>query len=67
MVSVIYTQSDLLQQEVYLVDRIENGNREKMSHLKCVCYVRPTPDNLRFLTEELSRPKYGEYHLCKFA
>jgi len=32
-----------------------------MRHLKCICLVRPTPDTIQHLVNELRDPKYGEY------
>ncbi|UQC78060.1 Sec1 family protein [Colletotrichum lupini] len=63
IVSTAITQSALLNHEVYLIDRIDNANREKMRHLRCLCLVRPSPDSIQLLIDELREPKYGEYHL----
>ncbi|ORX98635.1 Sec1-like protein [Basidiobolus meristosporus CBS 931.73] len=63
IVSVVATQSFLLAHETYLVDRIDNKGREKMKHLKCVCFLRPSHESVQHLIEELRDPKYGEYHL----
>jgi len=63
IVSTAITQSALLNHEVYLIDRLENQSREKMRHLRCLCFVRPTPESIQFLIDELREPKYGEYHL----
>lgn len=62
-VSTAVTQSALLNHEVYLMDRLDNPNREKMRHLRCLCFVRPHPDSIGLLIDELREPKYGEYHL----
>ncbi|KAF3926061.1 hypothetical protein ABW20_dc0109127 [Dactylellina cionopaga] len=63
IMSTATSQSTLLQHEVFLIDRLENVNREKMRHLKCLCFVRPSPDSIQLLVEELREPKYGEYML----
>lgn len=34
-----------------------------MRHLKCICFVRPTPATIQCLVEELREPKYGEYSI----
>lgn len=57
------TQSLLLKHEVYLIDRIDNANREKMRHLGAIVFVRPTSDSIQFLVDELRNPKYGKYEL----
>lgn len=61
--STAITQSALLNHEVYLIDRLDNQAREKMRHLRCLCFVRPSPDSIQLLIEELREPKYGEYYL----
>ncbi|KAI9746576.1 MAG: vacuolar protein sorting-associated protein 45 [Claussenomyces sp. TS43310] len=63
IVSTAITQSALLNHEVYLIDRLDNQNREKMRHLRCLCFVRPSSDSIQFLIDELREPKYGEYNL----
>ncbi|KFZ06991.1 hypothetical protein V501_06895 [Pseudogymnoascus sp. VKM F-4519 (FW-2642)] len=61
--STAITQSALLNHEVYLIDRLENQNREKMRHLRCLCFVRPSAESIQYLIDELRDPKYGEYNL----
>ncbi|KKY25468.1 putative vacuolar protein sorting-associated protein 45 [Phaeomoniella chlamydospora] len=63
IVSTAISQSALLKHEVYLIDRLDNPGREKMRHLRCLCFVRPSPDSIQFLIDELREPKYGEYHI----
>ncbi|KAK2070141.1 hypothetical protein P8C59_004665 [Phyllachora maydis] len=63
IVSTATTQSSLLNHEVYLIDRLDNADREKMRHLRCLVFVRPHPDSIGLLIDELREPKYGEYHL----
>jgi len=66
IVSMVYSQSQILQKDVVLFERIDGvKSRELMAHLKAVCFLRPTPENLKRLDDELRAPKYGEYHLCK--
>lgn len=60
-VSTAITQSALLNHQVYLVDRLNNASREKMRHLRCICFVRPSPDSIQHLIDEFRDPKYGEY------
>ncbi|MCJ1472813.1 vacuolar protein sorting-associated protein 45 [Lambiella insularis] len=61
IVSTAITQSALLNHEVYLIDRLDNTNREKMRHLRCLCFVRPSPDSIQQLIDEFRAPRYGEY------
>ena len=65
MVSLAFTQSQLLAKEVYLIDRIDMPqNRDKMKHLKCLCFLRPHNESFKQLFQELSDPHYGSYYLC---
>ncbi|KAF7713465.1 Sec1 family protein [Penicillium ucsense] len=63
IVSTAITQSALLNHEVYLIDRLDNTAREKMRHLRCLCFVRPSSNSLQLLIDELRDPKYGEYFI----
>ena len=63
IVSTAMTQSALLRYGVFLIDRLENTSREKMRHLKCLCFVRPSADSIQSLIDELREPRYGEYDI----
>ncbi|KAF2861967.1 Sec1-like protein [Piedraia hortae CBS 480.64] len=63
IVSAAITQSALLNHSIYLTDRIDSREREKMRHLRCICFLRPTSDSIQLLIDELREPKYGEYHI----
>ncbi|KAL8184820.1 UNVERIFIED_CONTAM: vacuolar protein sorting-associated protein 45, partial [Gekko kuhli] len=63
IVSMVYTQSEILQKEVYLFERIDSANRENMKHLKAICFLRPTKENVEYLIQELRRPKYSIYFI----
>ncbi|KAL6522128.1 vacuolar protein sorting-associated protein 45 [Orobanche minor] len=65
IVSVVYSQSDLLQQEVFLVELVDSisMSKEPMSHLKAVYFLRPTSENIQLMRRQLSAPRFGEYHL----
>ncbi|XP_023381488.1 vacuolar protein sorting-associated protein 45 isoform X3 [Pteropus vampyrus] len=60
---MVYTQSEILQKEVYLFERIDSPNREIMKHLKAICFLRPTKENVDHLIQELRRPKYSIYFI----
>jgi len=62
-VSMVYTQTQILQHEVFLIDSIERARADKMAHLKAIYFVRPTHTNVQLLQEEFKEPKYGEYHI----
>ncbi|VDN60355.1 unnamed protein product [Dracunculus medinensis] len=63
-ISCVYAQSDVMQKEVYLFERIDSGiQREPIKYLKCISYLRPTPENINLLCQELRSPKYGQYYI----
>ncbi|CAL5386554.1 unnamed protein product [Camellia sinensis] len=65
IVSVVYSQSDLLQKEVFLVELVDSisKSKEPMSHLKAVFFLRPTSENIQHMRRQLASPRFGEYHL----
>jgi hypothetical protein len=66
IVSLASTQSILLSHQVYLTDRIDNNKRERMAHMKCICFLQNGEESLGALEAELKEPKYGEYYLCQW-
>ncbi|KAM3683591.1 hypothetical protein ACJW31_12G159800 [Castanea mollissima] len=62
ILNVGYSQSELLQKEVFLVDSIYKS-KEPMSHLKAVYFLRPTSENIQHLRQQLASPRFGDYHL----
>lgn len=62
-VSVVYSQSELLQKEVFLVELVDSKSKESMPHLKAVYFLRPTVENIQHLRRQLAAPRFGEYHL----
>ncbi|EGC36039.1 hypothetical protein DICPUDRAFT_32454 [Dictyostelium purpureum] len=62
IVSMVYTQSKILQKEVFLFEKIEN-EKEKMLHMKGVYFLRPTETNINYIKDELKDPKYNKYHI----
>uniref|UniRef100_A0A5B7A9N4 Putative Vacuolar protein sorting 45 n=1 Tax=Davidia involucrata TaxID=16924 RepID=A0A5B7A9N4_DAVIN len=65
IVSVVYSQSELLQKEVFLVELVDSisKSKEPMSHLKAVYFLRPTSENIQHMRRQLASPRFGEYHL----
>jgi len=63
IVSTAITQSFLLNQDVFLTDRVDNRKRDRMIHIKCIAFLRPSQESIGALVEELRNPRYGEYHL----
>src|SRR6266851_1272203 len=66
IVSLASTQSILLSHQVYLTDRIDNDKRERMAHMKCICFLQNSEESLGALEAELKEPKYEEYYLCQW-
>ena len=62
IVSLTYTQTQILAKEVVLVEDLRTKH-ERMVHLKAVVFLRPTKRSVRQLKDELEDPKYGEYHI----
>eukprot|EP00928_Gymnodinium_smaydae_P023726 TRINITY_DN19465_c0_g3_i1.p1 TRINITY_DN19465_c0_g3~~TRINITY_DN19465_c0_g3_i1.p1 ORF type:complete len:566 (+),score=123.06 TRINITY_DN19465_c0_g3_i1:79-1776(+) len=63
IISMVFSQSDILQHEVFLVERIDQENEEQMRHLNAICFLRPTTQNFLFLSKILKSPNYNEYHV----
>lgn len=63
VVSLVYSQTEILQKEVYLTERLEVQTREAMPNLKAVVFIRPVQESINALKKELSSPKYSEYHI----
>lgn len=74
IVSSVYSQSDILSKEVYLVTRLDEDNitkkniycsneNTKTSHLQAVAYLRPTNKNIDFLIKHLKCPRFCEYNI----
>ena len=66
--SVVYSQSELLQKEVFLVELVDSisMSKEPMMHLKAVYFLRPTSENVVLVRRQLNHPRFGEYHLCEY-
>lgn len=63
IVSMVYAQSEIIQEQVYLFERIESQKRDSLKNLKAIVFIRPTEENVRLLSSELKYPKYGQYYL----
>ena len=63
IVSMVYSQSEIVQKEVYLCELLSTKGRETMKHLSAICFLRPTRENVELLCEELKNPKYSSYSL----
>ena len=77
IMSAVYTQTEILQQHIYLVTTLEKSVQQKQntnpstrtpqnsnSHLTAICFIRPTSTNIDLLCQELQiAPHYAEYHI----
>ncbi|KAI6114429.1 Sec1-like protein [Pisolithus sp. B1] len=63
IVSLAATQSTLLSHQVYLTDRVDNPQRNRMPHMKCVCFLQPSEESIQAVSSELREPKYADYYL----
>ncbi|OVF10321.1 putative vacuolar protein sorting-associated protein [Clavispora lusitaniae] len=62
IISMCYTQSQLLQQEVILVEMLDKQHSlSPMRHLNCVVYIKPEKESLAMLSAELRSPHYSQY------
>ena len=50
---MVYTQSEVLQKEVYLFERVDTSGRESMKHLKAICFLRPTKVRMQCCTSRM--------------
>uniref|UniRef100_A0AAF5Q6G0 Uncharacterized protein n=1 Tax=Wuchereria bancrofti TaxID=6293 RepID=A0AAF5Q6G0_WUCBA len=68
-VSCVYAQSNIMQKEVYLFERIDSialryaNLGRPIKYLKCTTFLLPTAENIHLLTDELRFPKYGQYYI----
>ncbi|XP_022216016.2 vacuolar protein sorting-associated protein 45 [Drosophila obscura] len=64
IISMAFSQSDMLQREVYLFERLDSGrSNERLKYLKCIVFIRPTKQNIQLLANELRNPKYSAYYI----
>jgi vacuolar protein sorting-associated protein 45 len=68
IVSAVYSQTEILNQQVYLVSSIDKASSaaaagENKSHMHAVCFLRPTPANVDALCAALQHPQYTAYHV----
>lgn len=64
VLSVVLSQSYLLEHEIFLTDRLDHEGREALKCMTCIVFCRPTAGNVEVLVEELRAPKYAEYRFC---
>lgn len=63
IVSMVHSMNEILSKEVFLIENLDAKTEAGTSHLKAVCLIRPTQDNVRALLVHLREPKFTEYHI----
>ncbi|OBA22979.1 vacuolar protein sorting associated protein [Metschnikowia bicuspidata var. bicuspidata NRRL YB-4993] len=64
IISMSFSQSQLLQQDVILIEMLENTcGLSAMKHLNCVVYIKPQRSSIAQLCAELGLPHYSHYQL----
>ncbi|KAF8297647.1 sec1-like protein [Trypanosoma cruzi] len=64
ILSVVYSQHQLLQHNVVLVDMLSNREHYPMKHLHCIIFCRPSPSSLACVYQELAEGNFASYSLC---
>jgi vacuolar protein sorting-associated protein 45 len=62
IVATAYSQTQILEKEVYLVQTI-GKEHEPMRHLKAAIFVQPNEANITQLVKEVRNPRFSEYHI----
>ncbi|KAI5956987.1 VPS45 [Candida jiufengensis] len=61
-ISLCYTQSQLLSNDIVLVELIESQqNLTTMKNLDCIVYINPNLESIKLLLSELRTPHYKRY------
>lgn len=64
VISMCYTQSQLLHEDVILTELVDNHLQlDTMKHLNCVIYIKPTSESIDALCREISNPHFHSYRL----
>jgi len=64
IVSVCYSLTESYKEGTLLNGLLkDHKNRQVLKDVSCVCFIRPTIDNIHELKVELTNPKYQEYHI----
>lgn len=63
IVSLLYSQSELLSNEVIFIDKLNKPPTSDISHITALVFVRPTAENVHALRNELLHPHFSSYKL----
>lgn len=64
--SIVPRKGTLTDEKGNLLDEEldESQQLKAVSHLKAVCFLRPTAENITLLERHLEKPRFASYHLC---
>ncbi|CCW59933.1 unnamed protein product [Phytomonas sp. EM1] len=63
ILSVVYSQHQLLQNDVVLVDRLSNKERYPMKYFSCVIFSQPSKSSLACICQELAEANFSSYSI----
>ena len=64
IISMCYTQSQLLQRDIILIELVEKQKSLNiMKHLDCVVYIKPDKESIQHLIAELNSPHFNSYQV----
>ena len=67
IVSVALTKTELLENEVVLVEELKNratrGEDPSTAAMNCIVFVRPSTENIQLLQRELDHPHFSKYNI----
>jgi len=49
MISLVYSQTQLLQREVFFITTLDKMPQEKLAHMKAIIFCRPTEHNVALI------------------
>ncbi|KAG7882689.1 hypothetical protein KL938_003112 [Ogataea parapolymorpha] len=63
VISMVTTQSELLKKDVFLVDKLDNFQRDSLRNLSCICFLEPSMETISNLSREIANPNYQKYDI----
>lgn len=63
IISLLYSQSELLSNEVIFIDKLNNPPGRSIPRITALVFVRPTAENVHALRNELLHPHFTSYKL----
>ncbi|CAD8099685.1 unnamed protein product [Paramecium primaurelia] len=65
IISLIYSQSQILKKDVYLMEKIDAAasTKQKLQHMKVIFLIRPTQENQTLLLQEIKDKRFCEYYI----